>query len=275
MSYRKRQLKNKIYKIRPKKSIFKKPAFWFLLLFLILISTAVYFLLFYQKLQVKNIIISGNEKAGSQEIENIVLNETNKKIINFLNFNLTSKSIFLVNTENIKKQVLNMFPVIENIKIDKNYPNSISVQIKERKPFAVFVSQNNEDYFYIDEGGIVFEKLQGFPQNMTAIRQLINSADAVIGKTAVEKNIMQAISSIKKDLSEKFQIDIREAFISNPLRLDIKTGENWQIYFNLGPDTDINLQITKLNLLLAGEISQEARKNLEYIDLRFDRAYYK
>ena len=168
-----------------------------------------------------------------------------------------------------------MFPVVEDVKTNKNYPDSISVQIKERKPFAVFVSQNNKDYFYIDESGVVFEKLQGFEQNMTAIRQLINSADAIIGKEAVEKNIMKAISSIKKSLNDKFQIDIREAFISNPLRLDIKTGENWQIYFNLGPEADIDLQITKLNLLLTGEISQEARKNLEYIDLRFDRAYYK
>jgi len=275
MSYRKKHLKNKIHKIRPKKSIFKKPIFWYSFLFLILLSVAVYFLLFYQKFQVKNITILGNEKANGQEIENIVLNETNKKIINFLNFNVTSESIFLVDTENIKKQVLNMFPVIEDVKTDKNYPDSVNVQIKERKPFAVFVSQNNKDYFYIDESGVVFEKLQGFEQNMTAIRQLINSADAIIGKEAVEKNIMKAISSIKKSLNDKFQIDIREAFISNPLRLDIKTGENWQIYFNLGPDADIDLQITKLNLLLTGEISQEARKNLEYIDLRFDRAYYK
>ncbi len=275
MSYRKKHLKNKIHKIRPKKSIFKKPIFWYSFLFLILLSVAVYFLLFYQKFQVKNITILGNEKANGQEIENIVLNETNKKIINFLNFNLISESIFLVNTENIKKQVLDMFPVIEDVKTDKNYPDSVNVQIKERKPFAVFVSQNNKDYFYIDESGVVFEKLQGFEQNMTAIRQLINSADAIIGKEAVEKNIMKAISSIKKSLNDKFQIDIREAFISNPLRLDIKTGENWQIYFNLGPDADIDLQITKLNLLLTGEISQEARKNLEYIDLRFDRAYYK
>ena len=157
-----------------------------------------------------------------------------------------------------------MQDIISYYKIKKN-------EIKSRlKDF-----ENNKDYFYIAESGVVFEKLQGFEQNMTAIRQLINSADAIIGKEAVEKNIMKAISSIKKSLNDKFQIDIREAFISNPLRLDIKTGENWQIYFNLRPDSDINLQITKLNLLLTGEISQEARKNLEYIDLRFDRAYYK
>jgi len=275
MSYRKRHLKNKIHKIRPKKSIFKKPAFWFLLLFLILASTAVYFLLFYQKFQVKNIIISGNEKAGSQEIENIVLNETNKKIISFLNFDVKSKSFFLVDGEKIKKQILDSFPVAESVQVNKNFPESIIVKIKERSPFAVFYSQNNENRFYIDENGVVFEQLQDFEQDMLAVRQLINSENIFLGKEVIKKNIMEAVSKIKKDLNEKFKIDIKEAYISNPLRLDVKTNENWQIYFDLNKNSDIDLQITKLNLLLASEISLKERENLEYIDLRFERAYYK
>jgi hypothetical protein len=41
-------------------------------------------------------------------------------------------------------------------------------------------------------------------------------------------------------------------------------------------DSDLDLQITKLNLLLKNEVSESARKTLQYIDLRFkDRAYYK
>jgi hypothetical protein len=60
------------------------------------------------------------------------------------------------------------------------------------------------------------------------------------------------------------------------LRLDIKTNENWQIYFDLNSMSDTDLKIAKLNLLLNGEITPEIRKNLQYIDLRFkDRAYYK
>jgi len=275
MSYRKRHLKNKIHKIRPKKSIFKKPAFWFLLLFLILASTAVYFLLFYQKFQVKNIIISGNEKAGSQEIENIVLNETNKKIISFLNFNIKSRSFFLADAKNIKKQILDSFPMAENVKVNKNFPESIIVEVKERSPFAVFYSQNNDDRFYIDENGVVFEQLQEFGQDMLAVRQLTNSGSIFLGKKAVEKNIMEAVLKIKKSLNEKFKIDIKEADISKSMRLDVKTGENWQIYFDLNKNSDIDLQITKLNLLLASEISLKERENLEYIDLRFERAYYK
>ncbi len=70
------------------------------------------------------------------------------------------------------------------------------------------------------------------------------------------------------------KLKIEEFNISSPTRLDVKTIEGWWVYFSTA--FDIDLQITKLNLLLEKEISQEDRGVLKYIDLRFkDRAYYK
>jgi hypothetical protein len=69
-------------------------------------------------------------------------------------------------------------------------------------------------------------------------------------------------------LKDNFQINLEEALVTSPLRLDVNTSENWRIYFDLGPDSDINLQLTKLNLLLNGGISTASRKTLRYIDLR-------
>lgn len=275
MSYRRRNVKNKIHKIRPKKSIFKSPIFWSVFLFLILFTGIVYLTLFLENIQVKNTTISGNQKISEQDIKDIVLKEVNKKFINFMDFDITSKSIFLVNADNIKKQILDKFPIIEDVKVYKNFPQNIAVQIKERSPFAIFCSQGNENCFYIDKAGIIFEKLPNFTEDMPAVRKLSDGSDIFVGKEIVEKSIMDTVLKIKKNLNEKFQIDIKEAFISSPLRLDIKTAENWQIYFNLSDNFGIDLQITKLNLLLSEEISQEKRNNLQYIDLRFDRAYYK
>ena len=59
--------------------------------------------------------------------------------------------------------------------------------------------------------------------------------------------------------------------------MNVTTDGGWQIYFNVGSgDPDIDSQITKLNLLLNETINPDARKTLQYIDLRFkDRAIYK
>ena len=129
---------------------------------------------------------------------------------------------------------------------------------------------------FVLRNGVIFEELQSLAQrqDMPIITQTLNSNDIFTGESVVDRNVISAISKIEKNLKDNFQIDIKEALVSNPLRLDIKTNENWQIYFDLNSDT--NLQIIKLNSLLKNEISQTSRASLQYIDLRFkDRAYYK
>jgi len=274
MSYRRKHVKNKIYNNRPKKSIFKMPIFWYSLLVLIIVGTGFYFLLFFPNFQVNNITINGNQKISSENLKNIVDQEVNKKPIGFAGWNLYSKSIFLVNTEELQKQILNTYSEIKIASVTKNLPQDLAVNIEERKQFAIFCQ--NEKCFNIDEGGVIFENSSTTAQDTFIVRQNINLQDAFVGENVIEENIMRAISKIEKDLKGNFQINLAEALISTPIRLDVKTGEGWQIYFNIDTDSDIGLQLTKLNLLLKDEIASETRQKLEYVDLRFkDRAYYK
>lgn len=278
MSYRRKHIKNKIHKIKPGKSIFKRPVFWYAVLFLILVCAGFYFFVFFDKFQVKNIIISGNEKTSSEKIENVVHDSINKKIISFFNWNVLSRSIFWVNKEKLNKEILEQFPIIGKIRIDKNLPHTLILGITERKPIGVFCNIDageQQQCFLIDVNGIIFEPLAVAPEDFLIVRQISEQSQVLVGEDVIGKNIMDFILRIKKNLKDNFQIDIKEALVTSPLRMDVKTSENWQIYFNLDPDSDINLQITKLNLLLSGQISPEARNSLQYIDLRFDRAYYK
>lgn len=261
MSYRKKHIKNKIHKITPKKSISKRPIFWFFSLFLVLVIIAAYFYLFFSGFQIKNIIISGNKKVLSKDIENLVTVEINKKF---------TKSIFLTNPPELQKVILNAFPIIESVIIEKQLPQNINLKIEERKPVAVYCSP----CFLIDKNGVIFEETQDTSQNMLVLKQSINNTEPFLGESVIEKNIMNVILKIEKNLKENFQINIKEAFLSNPLRLDIITSENWKIFFNLEADTD--LQIIKLSTLLKDEVTQTKREGLQYIDLRFkDKAYFK
>jgi len=60
---------------------------------------------------------------------------------------------------------------------------------------------------------------------------------------------------------------VQELLIVSEARFEAKTLEGFQIYFNFQEDLD--WQLTKLKAVLEEEISQERRKNLEYIDVRF------
>lgn len=267
MSYRKRHVKSTIHRIKPRKSIFKKLWFWILILLLIIIFSAFYFTLFYSGIQVKNVFISGNENINTQELQDMILNNANTGLLRFWNLQIISKSILLVDTGKLDKEILQKYPAIEKVSINKNFPQTLSLVITERKPIGIFC-EDADNCFLLDRNGIAYEPASSASPNFTVVRQAINSRQVFTGEEVISQSIINTISEIQKDLKDNFNIDLKEALVASPVRLNAETNENWQIYFDLSAGSDVNLQLTELNLLLNGGISATSRKNLKYIDLR-------
>lgn len=267
MSYRKIHVKNKIGRIKPKEYVFKKPWFWICFLAVIFIAAGLYFTLFYNGLFVKNINISGNQRVGTQELYDFVWQKANTGLVELGPVNITTKSILLVNKDKLSKDILGKFPIIEKINLRKDFPQTLVLGIEERKPIGVYCDANNR-CFLIDQNGVVFEAVSSAPENTTIVRQALEGGQVFTGEEVVSRNIIDAIYKIQKNLKDKFSINLDEALVTSPIRLNIRTSGNWQIYFDLESAAAIELQITKLNLLLEGGISEESRNNLRYIDLR-------
>jgi len=282
MSYRKRHVKSKIHRIRPRKSVFKKLWFWIIILVLTIVSAGFYLLFFYSGLQVKNIVVLGNEKIKTQDLEELAFNNADINLLSFWNIKIVSRSILFVDIDKINNDILKKYSVVENAKISKKLPETLTLDITERKPIGAFCpsagastelsrmssGQAVDQCFSIDNSGVIFGSAGAVPENTTIVRQLFNSGQVFTGEQVVAENIISAIYKIRKSLKDNFQIDLKEVLITSPLRINVKTNENWQIYFDLAPASDIGSQITKLNLLLSDEISADKRKNLRYVDLR-------
>lgn len=249
------------------------PIFWYSFLVLFLVCLAVYLFLFLPKIQVNKIIISGNKKVNIEDIKSIALKNINKNIFGFLN----SKSIFLAKTENIQNDILVKFPEIGSVAVSRNFPDALSVILQERSPVAIFCATNeapSKDCYFMDESGVIFETVNNSLNNFVIIRQELNNVQVFSGQKVIEEKVLNAVLDSEKMLKDNYKIDIFDALITSPIRLNLKTSENWQIYLDL--QGDINLQIAKLNLLLKDQIPENDRKTLQYIDMRFkDRAYYK
>jgi len=196
MSYRKKHIKNRIHKIKPKHFILRRVIFW--IIFLIIILFVLWNFIFYSGLQIKNIIISGNEKIQSADIENFVFKIIDKKFLDIGGFKLSSQNIFLVDTGNLEKNILKEFPIIKKLRIDKKLPQTLILGIEERKTLGVFC--NDEKCFLIDENGIIFESFLGAPENVTVVRQTLVDNNVFIGEEVIAQNIMNAISKIKNNL---------------------------------------------------------------------------
>ena len=265
--------KRKPHRVRIKTPFIRKPFFWFSFVFLAFILGGSYLFIFAERFQITEIQVHGNKTVSTEDLEDIVLNTINRVILG-KNF----KTIFLVRKNEINKEILNKFPEIEDLKTKKDFPNTLILEIRERKPFAVFCTEEQqipEQCFILDKNGVIFE-IQEHPNsldNTLIIRFSENEKEFSLGQEIIKKELLDLILKIRNNQKENDQPDITEVIFFLPQRLNVKTTEGWQIYFNL--ESDIDLQITKLNLLLKELIPFEDRENLEYIDLRFTRAYYK
>jgi cell division septal protein FtsQ len=255
----------KSYKTKRRRSfnILKNRFFWFGFLAFIIISGLVYLFVFSSVFKIKEIQVSGYESAS---IKNIISN--------------TVSNIFVTNFNEIRQKSLEQYPKIKEIKLKREFPNKISAEVEEKIAIASFYykpltslsilpfKEEIKEYYLIDDQGIVFEIVSEIPDlPIIELNSSITYFD--LGQQAVEKAIVNNILKINSKLKDNLTIS-RNYLISNK-RLDIKTSDSWEIYFNL--DDDIDWQIEKLNVLLRERIPFDKRKNLKYIDLRFERTY--
>ncbi|MDI6602756.1 MAG: FtsQ-type POTRA domain-containing protein [Patescibacteria group bacterium] len=255
----------KPYRVKKKKSIliWKNRFFWLGILILIIFGGIFYLIFFHSFFQVKVIKISGNQKVATEDLENLL----NQKIIHPPPFFWwrASKSIFLVNFGEIRKEILKSLPQIEEIALKRKFPDTILVQVKERKPTAVFCQ--NATCFFIDKYGIIFEPDVDVTRKDLVTLRKERKEEMSLGEKIIAKEQLSKILEVEAKLKNELKILSEEILVISEERFNAKTLEGWQIYFNF--QEDLEWQLTKLKAVLEEEIPQEKRKNLEYIDVRF------
>jgi len=243
-------------------SFFKNRIFWFLSLGIILILGLTYLFIFSEVFKIKEIeVLSSNEYLKTR-VEEIIAPELNKNIL-------------LLKSTKIKTQILDQFPEILELDFQKKIPHTLIVQVEEKKEIAVLCYEDYEKCLFINENGLMFKQVE---------KELINDDELMILLRESNENLnlresfslnnkIEDFLEIEKTLKNNFKIEIKNFIIISEKRLNVETEEGWEVYFNLGKD--IKLQTTKLRVLLEKEISVEGRKDIEYIDLRFERIFYK
>jgi len=260
-----RRTYKKRHRVKKKKSILKSFYFWLIVFFVFVMSGLFCLSVFWEKIQIKEIRISGNQAVEAEAIKKIVLENITWKL-----FFRETKSILFIRKNKLKREILNFLPRIEDVKINRDFPDTLVIEIREREPYAVFCDR---ECFLIDKNGVIFERGEGRSGDKPIIRLFEGSNDVSLGDTVIDKGFFDILSGIEKNLRDDFQINITGVATDGVKRLNIKTNEGWEAYFNL--EGDVSLQVLKLKLLLKEEITPEDRKELEYIDLRFSRVYYK
>jgi cell division septal protein FtsQ len=257
------QVYRKPHSYKKKKPVFKNKFFWLGILVCLAAASFFYFLIFSNFFQIDKITVEGVEKLSVEEIESLASDHLEKTVLFF-----KTKSIFLFKNEEVQKQISTTFPLAGEVEVSRQLPGTIKISLKEKIALALWCE--NINCFEIDKEGVIFQEAL---VSADLIKIESDKEGLVLGERAVEKDLLMKILDINSKLKQKAGILVETIEIASTDRLNVKTSEGWQIYFNLSGDLD--WQITELSLVLEKEISSIKRRNLEYIDLRFSKVYYK
>jgi cell division septal protein FtsQ len=275
----------------------------FLILFCILITLSV--LIFHPFFKINKIEIKGLQRIERMEIETVVndLLDLNSFIF------LPSDSFFIINLENTEEILKNRFP-IENIKIEKYFPNEIKIEIEEK--ITTIIYDNGKEYSFINlKGDVVeiFRKVSSYEwQEITQTTTSTDENGEILEEKLVidkihepdVKNLIKDVGNYpiifdkifdeaqlnKNVLDEKYANKIIEWFNllnksdnkikyflidESPNQMFIITYNGWYIKTNV--DREVNTQIKEIETILKQEIKDNF---FYYIDLRYpDRIYWK
>lgn len=202
--------------------------------------------------------------------------------------NLSGENFFFLNTEKLEDNLKSRFICINNISLSKYMPDKVSLTISGRDPYAILVSlklkeatksfqlqienmatpsagnYNFGEKFLVDKEGVVFS---GNIDNLALPNILFLDREFSFGDKIGEEIPRNTILIINK--LKGFGIEAGNVAISNNKLLVVYSTP--KIIFNLSDFVDV--QLASLQLIL--EKAKIESKDLEFIDLRFDKPIVK
>lgn len=244
----------------PLKAILQSQFFLFTFLSFFLIFGLFYLFVLSPVFSIQEIKVEGNlHFVSKEEIKEYIHAAVGN---NFLK----SKSLFCFSKKALSHSLLQNFPAIYEIKIKRVLPHILLVQIQERDPVARFCKE--EKCFLMDKEGVIFYPATS--NNLVIFKK--EKAEIQIGKEAVNKELLGKMLTILNVLKEELTIETQEVFLA-PLEIKIHTKDGPILI--LAPQKDLKNQIEDLEVLVEKQIGKENLGEIEYIDLRFDKIFYK
>ncbi len=302
-SYKKKKFSRKrrshattIRRVRKKPSLFRKRIFWDFILGVVFVCSLFYLLFVSSAFEIKEIEIISPSGIFYAELRTLLVKELQKKHF----WLLPGDSLLLANCSKMEAKILQEFPEIEDASLKKKLPKTIVLEVEKRQAAGSLCYYEKVIYsslplvdedtdsisspgekaenvpyqcFLITEQGIIFREISKEEVKEGLVILLPREGIKELGEEAFSQRRMNQVLEINKVLKDRLKLNLQSFVIEKESSLTVKTDDGWEIYFDL--EGDIVLALTKLDLLLEKEISQEKRKNLQYIDLRFSKVYYK
>ena len=226
-----------------------------LILIMLLVGGISAYLLTSPSFDIQEISINGNSKLSSQQISGLAEIQRGDNIFSKLSIVMRVK--------------LKQNGYIEDIEINKIYPNKVEINVTERKQ-QFQIKTEAEGYIYIDEQGYILEygmdKLE-LP-TIIGMKITVNDVESLnrLGEEDLDKmeNILQIREQCKNiEIADKItQYEVSDEYIINL--------ENDGIAINLGDATNLKNRMYYVNAILKQEAGN---KGVIYVNGDFNEGY--
>ena len=191
---------------------------------------------------------------------------------------LPRSSFFFVSSAGVKADLEREFPRIREARVEKQFPDAMSVAISERPFWGVFCSTEQSSTTpvcaYIDPSGVAYARAPE-PEGRLIIVVRSDRGDAALGNAVMDAGLMDQMREIATGLEEKAETPVSGFMISSRVPGEIRAiaAEGFALIF--ARDSNIGESISVFRQVLEREI-KDRRNMLEYVDLRLgNNVFYK
>lgn len=170
--------------------------------------------------------ISSIEVSGNERVE-----ESNVMDISGLDL---GDSFIFFDKENIESNILNL-PLVEEVRVRRNFPKRVNIEITERKPASTVQFSNN--FILLDRFGYIIDEVDNLMLNLTLLKGIeedekISIGNPIFDYVSEEKNSLLKLlfngENIFKFKSVTLEEDTVELILSNDIIVGFGSYNNAQ-----------------------------------------------
>ena len=243
---------------------------------LILFIATIYFFFFSGYFHVVNLKITGTHYLSEDQVKPIA----EEFIKSRKWFVLPQDNLILTDTNRLHQDIqqsLSNQLALASLEIQKDYPDTININIIERIPSLTWVTNNIR--YYLDLNGYVASRVEveeELDANFPKIYDLANQ-EVTLGQEILSTEFVSFVFAVFGQWQERINGEQSiDSFHYNGEELPdlwLRSQAGWRVY--LDSTRSAEEQITEAGLILQ-EYFRDSRDNLDYIDVRLpDKVYYK
>jgi cell division protein FtsQ len=215
-----------------------------------MVTAACYFFLHSSLFLIRQVNVTGNQTVPQ------------KDIIDLSGIKIGS-NLFDFNAQNSSKAI-EIIPRIRSVQIQRHLPNSVVINVTERKPWALIVT--NGKSYVIDDQGVCFDKLNGLDiMNLPVITWAGLPARFDVGQH-MKSSVLQTFKTIYTKIPSSLVQQISEYHLTDEGQLVMYTIRGTEVRFGGEERLTEKIGFFQEAMKLDNNGTQGA---LRYIDLRY------